>query len=157
MPHEREDTMRNILISVTAMVLLSSTAAMAAEMKADQAKVVGAEISTISGHLANYPNTAIDFSKVSGEYCFDTGLGAGGHMTHYAIDPTGTHEDVIDFINAAPLIKAGVVDVESLPNFPGTLGSMKHNQWYYLAANELEPHHGKKLPFPLLMKASDHQ
>jgi hypothetical protein len=134
-------------------LLLAPCIVLAGEKSSDQAGIVGAEISTISKHLALYPNTAIDFSKVSGEYCFDTGLGGGGHMTHYAIDPTKTKEDVIDFVNAKSLIDAGVVDVASLPKFPGSLGSMKSNQWYYLAANDLEPHHGKKFPFPLLLKA----
>ena len=149
--------MRTPLITLTAVLLLSSASAVAEEMKPNQAAIVGAEISTIASHLAQFPNSAIDFSKVSGEYCFDTGLGAGGHMTHYAIDPSGTQEDAIDFINAEPLIKAGVVDVDNLPKFAGELGRTKNNQWYYLAANEFEPHHGKKLPVPLLMKASNHQ
>jgi hypothetical protein len=89
---------------------------------------------------------------VSGEYCFDVNLGDGGHMTHYAIDPTKTQEDVIDFVNAEPLIKAGV-KVDSLPRFPGQLGSMAPNQWYFLPAGEQEPHHGMKFPFALLLKA----
>jgi len=138
-------------------LLFLPSVVLAGEKTANQAGIVGAEISTISGHLALYPNTALDFSKVSGEYCFDTGLGGGGHMTHYAIDPTKTHEDVVDFVNANPLIEAGVIETANLPKFPGSLGSMKPNQWYYLAANELEPHHGKKFPFPLLMKADNHR
>lgn len=138
-------------------LLILPSIVLAGEKTPDQARIVGAEISTIAKHLALYPNTAIDFSGVSGEYCFDTGLGGGGHMTHYAIDPSKTQEDVIDFVNAKTLIKAGVVDAASLPKFPGRLGSMKPNQWYFLAANELEPHHGKKFPFPLLLKADNHQ
>lgn len=125
-----------------------------ATQKKDQASIVAAEVSTLANQLALRPETAIDFSKVSGEYCFDVELGKGGHMTHYAIDPLKTQEDVIDFVNAEPLIKAGL-KVESLPRHPGTLGSMKPNQWYYLPAGQLEPHHGIKLPIPLLIKAQN--
>lgn len=122
--------------------------------KRDQASIVAAEISTIANQLSLRPQTAIDFSKVSGEYCFDINLGEGGHMHHHAVDPTRTMEDVIDFLNAEPLIKAGL-KVEGLPRFPGRLGSMTPNQWYFLPAGELEPHHGVKFPFPLLIKAVD--
>jgi hypothetical protein len=45
------------------------------------------------------------------------------------------------------------VKVDSLPRFPGQLGSMAPNQWYFLPAGEQEPHHGMKFPFPLLLKA----
>ena len=67
-----------------------------------QAALVGAELSTIAKHLQTRPQTAIDFTDVSGEYCFETGLGKGAHMTHYAVDPDSTMEDIIDFVNAAP-------------------------------------------------------
>jgi hypothetical protein len=60
----------------------------------DQASIVASEVSTLSHMLAVRPQTALDFSQVSGEYCFDVNLGDGGHMTHYAIDPTKTPEDV---------------------------------------------------------------
>lgn len=119
-----------------------------------QAAIVGAELSTIANQLALRPETALDFSKVSGEYCFDVKLGEGGHMTHYAIDPTKTLEDVIDFVNAEPLIKAGV-KLDSLPHFPGGLRSMTPNQWYFLSTGELEPHHGIKFPFSILIKANN--
>lgn len=122
--------------------------------KRDQASVVASEVSTIANQLSLRPQTAIDFSKVSGEYCFDVNLGEGGHMHHHAIDPTKTQEDVIDFVNAEPLIKAGL-KADSLPRHPGTLGSMIPNQWYFLPAGELEPHHGVRFPFPLLIKAVD--
>ena len=125
-----------------------------AEEANKQAAIVGAELSTIANQLALRPETALDFSKVSGEYCFDVKLGEGGHMTHYAIDPTKTQEDVIDFVNAEPLIKAGV-KLDSLPRFPGGSRSMTPNQWYFLPAGELEPHHGIKFPFPILIKANN--
>jgi len=140
-----------VVIGAAAVVGLGLQSALAEEAN-KQASIVGAELSTIANQLALRPETAIDFSKVSGEYCFDVNLGAGGHMHHHAIDPTKTQEDVIDFVNAEPLLKAGV-KLDSLPRFSGRLGSMTPNQWYFLAAGELEPHHGMKFPFPLLIKA----
>ena len=127
-------------------------AAKAAQNK--QAAVVGAELSTIAKHLQIRPQTAIDFTHVSGEYCFETGLGRGAHMTHYAVDPSSTQEDIIDFVNAQPLIEAGV-NVDSLPKFPGGLGTMEPNTWYFLAAGEHEPHHGTEFPMPLLIRATN--
>ena len=152
--------MKMLLAGVTVVVIglpnlgFAATEAEKAAAAMRQAAVVGAELSTIAKHLQTRPKTAIDFSGVSGEYCFNVGLGNGGHMTHYAIDPSGTTEDVIDFVNAKPLVEAGI-NVGDLPRFPGQLGSMKPNQWYFLAANEFEPHHGKAFPIPLLIKASN--
>ena len=120
----------------------------------DQAGIVAAELSTIANQLSLRPDMAIDLSGVSGAYCFNTGLQDGGHMTHYAIDPENTKEDVIDFVNAASLVQSGM-RVQTLPPFPGELGSMKPNQWYYLPAGEFEPHHGRKFPFPLMIRATN--
>ncbi len=119
---------------------------------AQQASIVASEISTFARHLAIRPHTAIDFSRTSGEYCFNVNLGAGGHMTHYAVDPANTLEDVIDFVIAQPLIDAGL-NVKKLPLHSGKLGTMTPNQWYYLPPGAFEPHHGKKFPIPLLLKA----
>lgn len=118
----------------------------------DQSSIVAAEISAIANQLSLRPETAIDLSDVSGEYCFQVNLEKGGHMTHYAIDPLTTREDVIDFINAEPLLNAGVV-LDAIPRFPGKLGIMTPNQWYYLPKGQYEPHHGTTFPFPILMKA----
>src|SRR5438552_1096238 len=119
-----------------------------------QAGIVAGELSTIANQLSLRPDIAIDLTKVSGEYCFNAGLATGGHMTHYAADPTRTAEDVVDFVNAEPLVKAGI-NVASLPRFPGGLNSMAPGQWYFLPAGELEPHHGRKFPFPLLIRATN--
>ncbi len=118
-------------------------------------KAVAGGLSAIANQLSMKPENFVDFTEVSGEYCLNSNVMSGGHMTHFAVDPTKTQEDVIEYINAEPLIKAGVVDVEKLPRSPGTLGSMTPNQWYYLPAGELEPHHNAKFPFPLLIKASN--
>ena len=141
-----------VLIGMT--ILLNSIPGIAWAGSKDQAGIVAAELSAIAHHLSLRPKTAIDLSRVSGEYCFNLGLGEGAQMTHFAIDPAKTKEDVIDFVNAAPLMKAGM-KLEGLPRFPGKLGTMKPNQWYFLPAGEFEPHHGIKFPFPIMMKASD--
>lgn len=141
-----------LLIGMT--LLLNGIPGMALAGSKDQAKVVAAEISVIAKHLSMRPKTAIDLTSVSGEYCFNLGLGQGAQMTHFAIDPANTKEDVIDFVNASSLIKAGM-KVDLLPAFPGKLGAMKPNQWYFLPAGKMEPHHGIKFPFPIMMKASN--
>lgn len=120
---------------------------------ADRSEVVQAEIDTIGQYLESHPEMVIDLRKVSGEFCFNTWAVGGHHMTHYAVDPSATREDMIDFVPVGPM--QGAVDVTKLPRFPGKLGSMEPNQWYYLPAGELEPHHGKKFPFPLLLRATD--
>ena len=125
-----------------------------------QAALVGAEISAFANQLSLRPETAIDFSKVSGEYCFysgsDKNSGWDKHHTHYAIDPTKTQEDVIDYVDARPLLEAGV-NVEGLPRLPAELGKMIPGQWYIRLAGEHDPHHGKGYDYPELMRASDLQ
>lgn len=118
--------------------------------KLQQAAIVAAEITAFTNQLSHRPETAFDFSKVSGEYCFFGGW--DGHHTHYAIDPTKTQEDVIDFVEAAPMIKAGL-NVKDLPKYPGKLGKMTPGQWYYSPAKGFEPHHGKNPPVALLIRA----
>ncbi len=59
-------------------------------------------------------------------------------MIRYAIDPASTKEDVIDFVNAEPLIEAGL-DVDALPRYPEELGAMEPSQWYFLPEDEYEP------------------
>lgn len=115
-----------------------------------QATTVGAELRTIANQFSLRPDIPKDFSKVSGEYCFFGGW--DGHHTHYAIDPTKTQEDVIDFVEAAPMIKAGL-NVKDLPKYPGKLGKMTPGQWYYSPAKGFEPHHGKNPPVALLIRA----
>lgn len=124
-------------------------------VRADQAAIVSGEIATFAKHLGENPDMAIDLTGVSGEYCFNGGIGGGGHMTHYAVDPENTQEDIIDFVNARSLVDAGVVDADALPAHPGTLGSMEPNQWYYLAPGTFEPHHGRKFPFPMMIRATN--
>ncbi len=121
-----------------------------------QAAIVAAELGAIATHLQAKPQMALDFSKVSGEYCLNTWKAGGAHMTHFAIDLATTQEDVIDFVKADSFTQAGV-DVASLPRFPGALGAMETNKWYHLPAGEIEPHHGGPFPVPLLIRASNIQ
>jgi hypothetical protein len=109
--------------------LLSVSGGIAAEVH-EQAALVSAEISTIARHLSLRPKTAIDFSAVSDEYCYFTGWDT--HHTHFAINPEGTEEDNVDFVDARPLIEAGIA-VQDLPALPEGLGNMVPGQWYLVA------------------------
>ncbi|HSS62833.1 MAG TPA: hypothetical protein VLS27_00220, partial [Gammaproteobacteria bacterium] len=66
-----------------------------------------------------------------------------------------TEEDMIDFVRVDSL--GGTLDVDKLPRFPGGLGTMEPNKWYYLPAWHHEPHHGTRFPFPLLLRATNIQ
>ena len=55
---------------------------MTAPAHADQAGIVGGEIAAFANQLGQNPDMAIDLTGVSGEYCFNAGIGDGGHMTH---------------------------------------------------------------------------
>lgn len=134
-----------------AAVLAGSTFAFAAE----RSENVQAKIDTISQYLDSHPEMVIDLRRVSGEFCFNTWKVGGGHMTHYAVDPSMTREDMIEFVRAESM--AAGLEVEQLPRFPGGLNSMEPNTWYYLPAGEFEPHHGTRFPFPLLIRATDIQ
>lgn len=155
----RHTMVTGILLAVIVLLISNLSHSIADEAKKKPPRgtgdVVAGELTTIANQLALKPDTAVDFTPVSGEYCFSAGTKKGGHMTHYATDPARTQEDVIDFVNAQPLVAAGVVDIEKLPRFPGTLGSMTPNQWYYLPAGEHDPHHGKSWPFPMMIRASN--
>jgi len=111
----------------------------------------------IGQYLKEHPEMVIDFSGVSGEYCVNALKVKGGHMTHYAIDPSKTNEDVIVFVDAQPFIEAGM-DLTKLPPLPNTLGTMKNGQWYYLRKGAPDPHHGtKQSKRAMLVRATDIQ
>ncbi len=143
--------MKTIRLAGFALALLASATTVAAE----RSERVQAEIDTISQYLDGHPEMAIDLREVSGEFCFNTWMVGGGHMTHYAVDPSSTREDMIDFVRVDSL--EGSVDVDKLPRFPGKLGAMEPNKWYYLPAWHYEPHHGTRFPFALLLRATNIQ
>lgn len=124
---------------------------------AGSAEKVAKARATIDQYLESHPEMVIDFSKTSGEYCINALKVKGGHMTHFAIDPSKTTEDVIVFVDAQPLIDAGV-DFSKLPHLPSTLGAMKNGQWYYLPKGGADPHHGtKQSKRAMLVRATDVQ
>ncbi len=135
--------------------LVCALAAAPIAIAAERSEKVQAEIDAISRYLDSHPEMVIDLRQVSGELCFNTWKVGGGHMTHYAVDPSKTTEDMIDFVRLDSM--GGSLDVEKLPRFPGKLGAMEPNKWYYLPAGEHEPHHGTRFPFPLLLRATSIQ
>ena len=110
-------------------------------------------IDTIAALVKSHPEMVIDFSKKSGEYCMNTWKVGGGHMTHYAIDPSKSVEDAIDFVKVESF--KGSIDVNSLPLAPTKLGAKEPNKWYYQPAGRYDPHHGKALPIDLVVRASN--
>jgi len=143
------------LVGVSTLVvgLALSQSAMAQDTNQQGAKVAG-ELGTIASYLQSHPEMALDFTHVSGEYCLNTWKAGGAHMSHYAVDPSKTQEDVIEFVKASSMTNAGV-DVTGLPRMPSELGAMEPGKWYYLPAEEFEPHHGAKMGVPLLIRASN--
>jgi len=143
------------LVGVSTLVvgLALAQSAMAQDTNQQAAKVAG-ELGTIAGYLQSHPEMALDFTHVSGEYCLNTWKAGGAHMSHYAVDPSNTQEDVIEFVKASSMTDAGV-DVTNLPRMPGKLGAMEPGKWYYLPAAEFEPHHGANMGVPLLIRASN--
>ncbi len=143
------------LVGVAALAfgLVLTQSAVAQDANEQAAKVAGG-LGTIAGYLQSHPQMMLDFTQVSGEYCLNTWKAGGAQMSHYAVDPSKTQEDVIDFVKAGSFSDAGV-DVSGLPRMPGKLGAMEPGKWYLLPAGEFEPHHGKKLGVPLLIRASN--
>ncbi len=143
------------LVGVSALIfgLTVAQSTMAQDANQQASKVAG-ELGTIASYLQNHPEMALDFTQVSGEYCLNTWKAGGAHMSHYAVDPSKTQEDVIDFVKASSMTDAGV-DVTNLPRMPSKLGAMEPGKWYYLPAAEFEPHHGAIMGVPLLIRASN--
>ena len=121
-----------------------------------QAEVVAGQMGTIARYLQSHPQMALDFTRVSGEYCLNTWKAGGAQMVHFAVDPSATREDMVEFVKADSFTSRGV-DVTILPRMPAKLGAMEPGTWCYLPAGEPEPHHGGTFPFPLVLRASDLQ
>ncbi len=128
--------------------------AQSASAQNTQASNVAGELATIAGYLQSHPEMALDFTQVSGEYCLNTWDVGGAFMAHFAVDPSKTQEDVINFVFASSMTDAGV-DVTGFPRMPGELGAMEPGKWYYMPAGQFEPHHGKEMGLPLLIRASN--
>jgi hypothetical protein len=146
--------MRAFGIAVASTLIAFAFSSPTAADEGQHKTVAGAGLAAIGSYFESHPEMMLDFTAVSGEYCINTWKAGGSHMSHYAVDPASTREDVIDFVKADSMSKMGV-DVDKLPRFPGQLGAMEPGTWYYLPAGRFEPHHGKKLPMALMMRASN--
>jgi len=146
--------LRHVVTVAFALAVSIGVASVATANPADKASKAQA---VISAYIDTHPEMIVDFADVSGEYCVNTWRVGGAHMTHYAIDPSKTAEDVIDFVQAQSFIDAGI-DVTKLPTMPVKLGAMENGQWYYLPKGAAEPHHGAAaFPIALMVRATDIQ
>jgi hypothetical protein len=103
------------------------------------------EILAIARILRAKPELALDRTAASGEYCFNSGLGA---MVHFATQPERTPEDVVYEFDASDLITAGLdpARLQALPE----LGRMKPGVWYFLPQGQQDPHHAHAMPRPTI-------
>ena len=108
------------------------------------------EILAIARILRANPKVAIDQTAVSGEYCFNSGLGT---MVHFATQPERTPEDVVYEFDASGLIAAGL-DPARLQPLPER-GRMTPGVWYFLPKGQQDPHHAHAMPNPLIAIAVD--
>ncbi|MFQ5877118.1 MAG: hypothetical protein ACE5JH_05435 [Acidobacteriota bacterium] len=98
------------------------------------------EVLAVARILAIRPSMAIDFSDASGEYCLNTGSRA---MTHFAALPEESDEDIVYFIDAAPLVAHGL-RLDEFPLLePGA--PRRPDTWYRYEGEGTEPHHGREM------------
>lgn len=145
--------MRRLSALLLGLVLAAAASAHDVQESASHPPKVEASKLAIGAMLESHPEMVVDLSKTSGEYCVNTWNVGGGHMTHYAIDPSRSREDVIEFVRLDSF--PGHVDVSALPRLPGELGRMKPNQWYHLPVGGYDPHHATRFPFALLIRATN--
>jgi len=62
-------------------------------------------------------------------------------MAHYSTKPEDTGEDIVYFIDAAPLVAKGLPPV-GIPAIDPQRGTMKPGAWYPYEGKGTEPHHG---------------
>ena len=103
------------------------------------------EILAIAKILRANPHLAIDRTAVSGEYCFNSGLGT---MVHFATQPERTPEDVVYEFDASGLIAAGL-DPARLQQLP-EIGRMTPGMWYFLSKGQQDPHHAHAMANPTI-------
>ncbi len=141
----------------TVALALAVSLGVASAATANPAETAAKAQAVINAYIDTHPEMIVDLADVSGEYCVNTWRVGSAHMTHYAIDPSKTTEDVIDFVLAQSFIDAGI-DVTKLPTMPAKLGAMENGHWYYLAKGSAEPHHGSEaFPIALMVRATDIQ
>jgi len=100
-----------------------------------------AEVLSLARILALKPAMAIDFSGTTGEYCLNTG---GPVMAHFSGRPAETGEDIVYFVDAAPLVARGL-RLQEFPAIDPRLGGMKPGAWYRYEGQGTEPHHGREM------------
>lgn len=100
-----------------------------------------AEVLALARILALKPAMAIDFSGTSGEYCLNTGSPV---MAHFSARPETTGEDIVYFIDAAPLVTKGL-RMQEFPAIDPKLGGMQPGTWYRYEGKGKEPHHGMEM------------
>ena len=103
--------------------------------------VAQAEVMAVARILALKPAMAIDFSSKTGEMCLNTG---GPVMAHYSTRPADTGEDIVYFIDAAPLVAKGL-RLSEFPAIDPQQGTMKPGAWYRYEGKGTEPHHGMEM------------
>jgi hypothetical protein len=103
------------------------------------------EILAIARILRANPEVAIDRTAVSGEYCFNSGLGT---MVHFATKPERTSEDVLYEFDASGLIAAGL-DPSRMQQLPER-SRMTPGVWYFLPKGQQDPHHGHAMASPTI-------
>jgi hypothetical protein len=99
------------------------------------------QVAALARLLALQPAMAIDFTHASGETCLNTGTQV---MAHFSTRPEESREDIVYFIDAAPLVERGL-RIESFPALDPALGGMEPNTWYRYDGKGVEPHHGKEM------------
>jgi hypothetical protein len=103
--------------------------------------VAQAEVLAVARILALKPAMAIDFASKTGEMCLNTG---GPVMAHYSTRPEETAEDIVYFIDAAPLVAKGL-RLSEFPAIDPQHGTMKPGAWYRYEGKGPEPHHGMEM------------
>ncbi len=140
-------------IAVTALAVLATAAGAPGETTQDKGPgpacdeiqklpaVAQAEVLAVARILALKPAMAIDFSSKTGEMCLNTG---GPVMAHYSTRPADTSEDIVYFIDAAPLVAKGL-RLSEFPVIDPQRGTMKPGTWYRYEGKGTEPHHGMEM------------
>jgi hypothetical protein len=100
-----------------------------------------AEVLALARILHLKPAMAIDFSSKTGEMCLNSG---GAVMSHFSTKPAETAEDIVYFIDAAPLVARGL-RLSEFPAIDTRQGTMRPETWYRYEGSGPEPHHGMEM------------
>ncbi|MGH9748915.1 MAG: hypothetical protein ACRD5D_03710 [Candidatus Polarisedimenticolia bacterium] len=99
------------------------------------------QVAALARLLAIQPAMAIDFTHASGETCLNTGTQV---MAHFTTRPEESKEDIVYFVDVAPLVDKGL-RIEEFPVLDPALGGMAPNTWYRYEGKGVEPHHGREM------------